>query len=864
MAFIFRSKKNKTQIKSSAFEAPSPFYAFAVLAISLLPFLVTMLDIDFVPASDLDTLRKQVSSRTSDAIFTQLTGLFSHTLLGWSAFCTALFTAILALTHFRVKKEVSIPIIAVALLSAGTMDAFNVLVADRLIETTVDSKDLAPFVWTLSRFLNASLMIGALVLLLYYPKKDLAKKNSKFVVLTSLVFVAITYGTIRWSLYTPTLPQIYFPSAFITYPYDILPVILFLGLGVFIYYSFYKREPNFFSYALLLSLIPEVAAEIYMAFGFSNHLDAYFNMVYSLNILGYLLPFIGLCLESIARHEKSQTVQQELSLVNQRLDLALSQAQIATKAKSTFLASMTHELRTPMNGVIGMANLLSETKLDQEQSQQVNIIKSCATSLLTVINDILDFSKIEAGKMEIESVPFNIKKVCKETVELVRFQAEGKDLALELEFHEAVPYYVEGDPNRLRQVLLNFLSNAIKFTMKGHIKLVLSCPEQPSENQNKSICIRFAVEDTGVGIPGNVADDLFVPFSQGDSSTSRKFGGTGLGLTISRKLASLMGGKVWLESIEGKGSTFYLEASLKQADQSEVENLERKEQGAQEVLERRNLQILLAEDNQVNQMVALSILKKIGYKADVADNGLEVLEALDKKNYDLIFMDMMMPEMDGLEATKEVCKRFKKPRADGVKRPRIIAMTANAMAEDRDRCLKAGMDDFMSKPIILNELKDMILSTPKITSNPVESMVEVLAEPKNPYEELSQGSSVISAAMGVKGTRFEPQKVLEFFEEDQDMIPDMIDLFLKTSLEYMGHIKGAIESQNAFDLQLHSHTLKGSAKVFYANRAIEISQALEDLGKNKSFDTAQMLYDDLEKELPLLEQELKEFKEKLA
>lgn len=845
------------------FKSPSYFIIFFVFGVSMLPFLFNIFGVDFglsPKVLPLDLSQTTDSSLIHDMVLKELQGVFSHTLLGWTAFCSAVFTALFSFAFYRVNKNIIIPIIGSAILCAGVVDAFYVLVADHLVQIQADEKQFIPFLWTVSRILNTCLVISALMIVLHYPRKKLEQKDIGFLALVMFCFGMVVYTLIQWGLQAKAVPQIHFPEALFTYPYDLLPIAFLLGAAFFVFYPFYKRYPSFFSYALFLSIIPEIATESYVAFGFSKVFDIYFNMANGLTIFGYLLPFIGLCLDAIAHYVKSQNISHELSLTNQKLDCALSQAQVAAKAKSNFLATMTRELRTPMNGVIGMANLLSETKLDEAQEQQVNVIKGCANSLLIVINDILDFSKIEAGKMDIESVDFNLKKMCKETLDLLRFQAEGKDLKLELECHESVPEYIKSDPNRLRQVLLNFLSNAIKFTMEGHVKLILSCPENPPIEPESLIPIRFAVEDTGVGIPENVIDVLFQPFSQVDSSTSRKFGGTGLGLAISRKLAELIGGKVWLKSLTGEGSTFYLEAPFKQVCQADVQKLEEREMSAQDELDDRGLKILLAEGNKVNQMVALSVLKKIGCSADVANDGLEVLEALDKTQYDLILMDMMMPQMDALEATKEICKRFKSEAYNEVERPRIIAMTANAMSEDRERCLAAGMDDFMSKPIVFSELREKILATPQIAlkNDPkVSSVVSI-------QEDQSIAQSVSKRDGAFNGTKFKPRKVLKSFEGDEEMIPDMIDLFLQTSLDYVVNIKKAIESQNASELQLQSHTLKGSAKIFYADRAIEISQALEDLGQNKSFENAQNLYNDLEKEIPLLQQELEDFKRKLA
>ncbi len=556
-----------TTLPRASFKTPSHIYIFLTLIVSLFPLFLNLLGVDFssdhkhFPWQEVNSLENPIMI---DAMFHRLTGAFSHTILEWSSFCTAVFTVILSFTHFRVNRDVTTPIIGLALFFAGSMDAFHTLAADRLIEAVADNQNLIPFTWAICRIFNACIMIVGVGLLFYYPKKELKQKSFGFIILTSLAFGFAAYGLIHWAANSPNLPQTQFPDNMITRPYDVVPMVMFLLAGIFVYYPFYKRHPGIFSYALMMSVIPEVITEAHMAFGSSQLFDNHFNIAHFLKILGYLVPFIGLCFDYVFTHKKFQLTQKEMSLKNKELDLALNRAQKATQAKSDFLASMTHELRTPMNGVIGMANLLGDTKLSSEQKQQVDVIKSCANSLLIVINDILDFSKIEAGKMTVELVPFNVKKMCMTTVELVRFQAESQDLCVNFEMNESTPLFVKGDPNRLRQIILNFLSNAIKFTMQGEVKLILSYYEEKS-------CYRFSVKDTGVGIPEHVVDELFQPFSQADTSTSRKFGGTGLGLAISRKLSELMHGKIWLESVVGEGSIFYVELPLELVTQKEVE-----------------------------------------------------------------------------------------------------------------------------------------------------------------------------------------------------------------------------------------------------------------------------------------------------
>lgn len=532
------------------------------------------------------------------------------------------------------------------------------------------------------------------------------------------------------------------------------------------------------------SFIPETV------FGLGTLLALWLAVVIHLSQLAKSKALEAERMNGILRREIS-----ERERVQKELERASAAAMQAAQAKSDFLANMSHEIRTPLNAVIGMSDMLVETRLSREQKEAATIIQYSGKALLALINDILDFSKIEAGKIELESIPFDLADLLKGVQKMLAPEARSKRLHLSAQFTGKFSPALLGDANRIRQVLINLVNNAIKFTEKGRVTLTV----KPEAARDGGHFFRFEVRDTGIGIPKDAQERLFSAFSQGDSSTTRKYGGTGLGLSICKRLVERMGGEIGFTSHHGKGSEFWFRLPLKAAGAMRVVESDRRALKASS--------LLLVEDNVINQKVMKRLLNTLGMKVTVAPGGKEALKLMRRQKFDLILMDCQMPGMDGFEVTRAWRAKEEKGHLP------IVALTAHASTEDRQKCESAGMDDFLTKPVD----RDRLTATLSRWLAPANGVVDKKAFAK--LRELS---------------------------DETEFLGEMVRLFREQGVKTLAQLRSAFHEKQAEAFWQSAHSLKSAAGNLGAIRVAVLCQEIEKLGKSGKLSEAKPYMDRLE------------------
>lgn len=682
------------------------------------------------------------------------------------------------------------------------------------------AQELIPLTFAAGRFLMGLTLIIALLL----PGWVREARSARWETIRGSMIVLLIVTIAAALLQLPVPPHLINSSRSLQ-TIDFLALVA-LATAFFGYLYRYYRGGEMLDWWITASLAVNVIGQLLMLLS-DRPFDTFFLAAHVYKVLGYMIPLVGFFLYQIIvvlEYDRSQR-----DLITAR-EAALS----AASTKAEFLANMSHEIRTPMNGVLGMTERALRTPLTNEQRGYLTAVRDSARSLLNLLNDVLDYSKIESGKFYIDKTDFSLRDCIDSAIQALRTSAQDKGLELTLHFADDLPEWVQGDARRLRQVLLNLVGNAIKFTLRGGITVDVRPPVGLPPSPGNAIRVDIYVRDTGIGIPREKQSLIFDAFSQADGSTTRRFGGTGLGLAISSELVSMMDGKIEVESEVGKGSCFHFWVWFEKPSTSHPEISLPPDIPDRAYRSSHPSRIILAEDNEINQRLAAEMLREMGHEITWCKTGREVIEVVKHHPADLVLMDLQMPEMGGIEAT-QVIRQME--RESGLHLP-IVAVTAHAMSEDRQRCLDAGMDEYLSKPIDEDTLFGIL-----------ERLLSGKASPAVPNLKPEQDRTELLVDF---------DKLMAQVRGNREILGELVTLFDEQSRELLHQMRQAWEEKNGTSLARHAHKLAGSASNFHSTQTVDAAKAIErDALKNdwahsgSQIETLARLLEDL---LPILYQ----------